>query len=91
MLQLGVAFTYIVEIPCAFLIVLPFRTTRSSLKFFKDFSPVHRLKYSDKLLLFRHGVAMLQALFQVMIILSGNYGFFNLLTLVLCVSILDDE
>lgn len=28
---------------------------------------------------------------QVLIILSGNYNFFNLLTMVLCLSLLDDQ
>ncbi|KAJ8023409.1 Lipase maturation factor 2 [Holothuria leucospilota] len=32
-----------------------------------------------------------QVFFQVAIILTGNYNFFNLLTLVLCISLLDDE
>ncbi|KAM9312656.1 lipase maturation factor 2 [Gastrophryne carolinensis] len=32
-----------------------------------------------------------QALLQVLIILTGNYNFFNLLTLVLCFSLLDDQ
>ena len=29
--------------------------------------------------------------FQVLIILTGNYGFFNLLTIILCVTLLDDQ
>lgn len=33
----------------------------------------------------------LQILLQVLIILSGNYNFFNLLTIMLCFSLLDDE
>ncbi|XP_063217415.1 lipase maturation factor 2-like [Bacillus rossius redtenbacheri] len=33
----------------------------------------------------------LQVLLQVCIILTGNYNFFNLLTICLCVSLLDDE
>lgn len=33
----------------------------------------------------------MQVLLQVLIILSGNYNFFNMLTLVLCLSLLDDE
>ncbi|XP_068131999.1 lipase maturation factor 2 [Hyperolius riggenbachi] len=32
-----------------------------------------------------------QVLLQVLIIFTGNYNFFNLLTLVLCVSLLDDQ
>lgn len=36
-------------------------------------------------------LVVLQVLLQVLIILSGNYNFFNLLTLVLCVSLLDDQ
>lgn len=34
---------------------------------------------------------ILQVLLQVLIILSGNYNFFNLLTLALCLSLLDDQ
>ncbi len=30
-------------------------------------------------------------LFQILIILTGNYGFFNLLTIILCVTLLDDQ
>ena len=33
----------------------------------------------------------LQVLFQLCIILTGNYNFFNLLTIALCVSLLDDD
>jgi hypothetical protein len=32
-----------------------------------------------------------QELLQIAIMLTGNYNFFNILTLVLCVSLLDDE
>ncbi|XP_038562697.1 lipase maturation factor 2a [Micropterus salmoides] len=46
------------------------------------FSPLRRL---------RLGAFYLQVLLQVLIILSGNYNFFNLLTLTLCTSLLDDQ
>jgi len=36
-------------------------------------------------------VSILQVLLQIAIILTGNYNFFNLLTIVLCTSLLDDE
>ncbi|XP_029378366.1 lipase maturation factor 2a [Echeneis naucrates] len=49
---------------------------------FLFFSPLRRL---------RLGAFYLQVLLQVLIILSGNYNFFNLLTLVLCLSLLDDQ
>lgn len=39
----------------------------------------------------RIGSFYLQILLQVLIILSGNYNFFNLLTLALCLSLLDDQ
>lgn len=39
----------------------------------------------------RRIAAFLLILFQLLIILSGNYGFFNLLTIVLCISLLDDQ
>lgn len=46
------------------------------------FSPLRRL---------RIGSFYLQILLQVLIILSGNYNFFNLLTIALSLSLLDDE
>uniref|UniRef100_A0A3P9I5G7 Lipase maturation factor n=1 Tax=Oryzias latipes TaxID=8090 RepID=A0A3P9I5G7_ORYLA len=46
------------------------------------FSPLRRLKL---------GAFYTQVLLQVLIILSGNYNFFNLLTLALCLSLLDDQ
>uniref|UniRef100_A0A667ZF12 Lipase maturation factor n=1 Tax=Myripristis murdjan TaxID=586833 RepID=A0A667ZF12_9TELE len=49
---------------------------------FLFFSPLRRL---------RLGAFYLQVLLQVLIILSGNYNFFNLLTLALCLSLLDDQ
>jgi hypothetical protein len=38
----------------------------------------------------RHMAAVLQIFLQVMFLVSGNYGFFNLLTIVLCLPLLDD-
>ncbi|XP_047452114.1 lipase maturation factor 2a [Mugil cephalus] len=46
------------------------------------FSPIRRL---------RLGAFYWQVLLQVLIILSGNYNFFNLLTVALCLSLLDDQ
>ncbi|XP_056273428.1 lipase maturation factor 2a [Pseudoliparis swirei] len=46
------------------------------------FSPLRRL---------RLGAFYLQVFLQVLIILTGNYNFFNLLTLALCLSLLDDQ
>ncbi|KAM9377958.1 lipase maturation factor 2a isoform 2-T2 [Pholidichthys leucotaenia] len=46
------------------------------------FSPLRRL---------RLGAFYMQVLLQVLIILSGNYNFFNLLTLTLCLPLLDDQ
>ncbi|XP_047248096.1 lipase maturation factor 2a [Girardinichthys multiradiatus] len=46
------------------------------------FSPLRRL---------RLGAFYLQVLLQVLIVLSGNYNVFNLLTLTLCLSLLDDR
>ncbi|XP_052321836.1 lipase maturation factor 2a [Oncorhynchus keta] len=45
-------------------------------------SPLRRL---------RLGAFYMQVVLQVLIILSGNYNFFNLLTLTMCLSLLDDE
>ncbi|XP_019934939.1 lipase maturation factor 2a [Paralichthys olivaceus] len=49
---------------------------------FLFFSPIRRL---------RLGSFYLQVLLQVLIILSGNYNYFNLLTLALSLSLLDDQ
>ncbi|XP_034161420.2 lipase maturation factor 2a [Pangasianodon hypophthalmus] len=49
---------------------------------FLFFSPIRRHRLS---------AFYMQVLLQVLIILSGNYNFFNLLTIVLCFSLLDDE
>ncbi|XP_065139718.1 lipase maturation factor 2a isoform X1 [Paramisgurnus dabryanus] len=49
---------------------------------FMFFSPIRR---------HRLAAFYMQVLLQVMIILSGNYNFFNILTITLCVSLLDDE
>ncbi|TRY58628.1 hypothetical protein DNTS_024780 [Danionella cerebrum] len=49
---------------------------------FLFFSPIRR----HRLVAF-----YLQMLLQVLIILSGNYNFFNILTITLCLSLLDDE
>uniref|UniRef100_A0A8C5DV39 Lipase maturation factor n=1 Tax=Gouania willdenowi TaxID=441366 RepID=A0A8C5DV39_GOUWI len=49
---------------------------------FLFFSPLRRL---------RLGAFYLQVLLQTLIILSGNYNFFNLLTLTLCLSLLDNQ
>ncbi len=38
----------------------------------------------------RHIAALLQIFLQVMFLISGNYGFFNLLTIVLCLPLFDD-
>ena len=39
----------------------------------------------------RRTAAISLILFQFLIILSGNYGFFNLLTITLCISLFDDQ
>ncbi|KAJ8373470.1 hypothetical protein SKAU_G00040500 [Synaphobranchus kaupii] len=49
---------------------------------FLFFAPLRRL---------RLGAFYLQILLQVLIIITGNYNFFNLLTIVLCFSLLDDD
>ncbi|XP_022535251.2 lipase maturation factor 2a isoform X2 [Astyanax mexicanus] len=49
---------------------------------FLFFSPIRRHRLT---------AFYMQVLLQVLIILSGNYNFFNLLTIVLCFSLLDDE
>uniref|UniRef100_A0A8C9TD55 Lipase maturation factor n=1 Tax=Scleropages formosus TaxID=113540 RepID=A0A8C9TD55_SCLFO len=46
------------------------------------FSPIRSL---------RLGAFYLQVLLQILIILTGNYNFFNLLTIILCFSLLDDD
>ncbi|KAJ8261702.1 hypothetical protein GJAV_G00157360 [Gymnothorax javanicus] len=49
---------------------------------FLFFSPIRSL---------RLGAFYMQVLLQVLIILTGNYNFFNLLTIMLCISLLDDD
>ncbi|KAM4618940.1 lipase maturation factor 2a [Polymixia lowei] len=49
---------------------------------FLFFSPLRRLRIAS---------FYMQVFLQVLIMLSGNYNFFNLLTLVLCLSLLDDQ
>ncbi|KAL2093543.1 hypothetical protein ACEWY4_010855 [Coilia grayii] len=49
---------------------------------FLFFSPIRRHRLT---------AFYMQILLQVLIILSGNYNFFNLLTIALCFSLLDDE
>ncbi|XP_066540986.1 lipase maturation factor 2a isoform X1 [Hoplias malabaricus] len=49
---------------------------------FLFFSPIRRHRLT---------AFYLQVLLQVLIILSGNYNFFNILTITLCLSILDDQ
>ncbi|KAG5273968.1 hypothetical protein AALO_G00157730 [Alosa alosa] len=49
---------------------------------FLFFSPIRRHRLT---------AFYLQLLLQVLIIFSGNYNFFNLLTITLCLSLLDDE
>lgn len=39
----------------------------------------------------RHTAALSQVSLQVLIIFSGNYGYFNLLTIVLCIPLFDDQ
>uniref|UniRef100_A0A672PYU7 Lipase maturation factor n=1 Tax=Sinocyclocheilus grahami TaxID=75366 RepID=A0A672PYU7_SINGR len=49
---------------------------------FMFFSPIRR---------HRLAAFYMQVLLQVLIILSGNYNFFNILTITLCLSLLDDQ
>ncbi|XP_063052611.1 lipase maturation factor 2a [Engraulis encrasicolus] len=49
---------------------------------FLFFSPIRRHRLT---------AFYMQVILQVLIILSGNYNFFNLLTVMLCLSLLDDE
>ena len=39
----------------------------------------------------RHANALLQVALQLVIMATGNYGFFNLLTMALCVPLIDDS
>lgn len=65
LLRFGVAMTFLIEIPGAFLLIC----------------------WNCK---FRQVGAWMQILLQVMIIVTGNYNFFNVLTMLLCVSCLVD-
>ena len=66
LLRLGVAATFVIEIPAAFLLIVPSVTVR------------------------RVG-AWLQILLQLLIIATGNYNFFNLLTIALCLTCMMGE
>lgn len=66
MLQAGVAATFVVEIPAAFIVLVPNKAVRQ-------------------------WAAWIQIFFQVGIILTGNYTFFNFLTVILCFSLLDGD
>jgi hypothetical protein len=46
--------------------------------------------FSESGRLLRLFSGIIQILFQLILILSGNYGFFNYLTIVLCISLFDD-
>ena len=59
--RIGVALTYLVEGPLAFLIIAPTKMAR-------------------------RGACLAQILFQIGIMLSGNYAYFNLLTIVLAMA-----
>jgi hypothetical protein len=65
LLRFGVAMTFLIEIPGAFLLIC------------WNFT-------------FRQVGAWMQILLQIMIIVTGNYNFFNVLTMLLCVSCLVD-
>ncbi|XP_050040711.1 lipase maturation factor 2-like [Dermacentor andersoni] len=65
-LQLGVVFTFVIEIAIPLLFFVPVRP----LRIFCFYS---------------------QVFLQMMIIATGNYNFFNLLTMTLCLSLVDDE
>ena len=59
LLRLGVAATFVIEIPATFLLISPFVTMRKV-------------------------GSWMQIFLQLLIILTGNYNFFNLLTMTLC-------
>ncbi len=40
---------------------------------------------------FRRLSGVLLIVFQILIILSGNYGFFNILTIIICITLFDDQ
>ena len=65
-LRLSVAATFVVEIPIAFLLIVPFTTIRRF-------------------------AATLQISLQIVILLTGNYTFFNLLTIVLCIPCFEND
>eukprot|EP00584_Thalassiosira_punctigera_P023066 CAMPEP_0172556072 /NCGR_PEP_ID=MMETSP1067-20121228/63106_1 /TAXON_ID=265564 ORGANISM="Thalassiosira punctigera, Strain Tpunct2005C2" /NCGR_SAMPLE_ID=MMETSP1067 /ASSEMBLY_ACC=CAM_ASM_000444 /LENGTH=694 /DNA_ID=CAMNT_0013344759 /DNA_START=1 /DNA_END=2085 /DNA_ORIENTATION=+ len=66
LLRLGVAATFVIEIPAAFLLLTPTVTTRKV-------------------------GAWMQILLQLLIILTGSYNYFNLLTMALCLPCMVSE
>ena len=66
LLRLSVAFTLLIEIPWALLVIVPLQNIR------------------------RFG-SVFQIILQVIIILTGNYNFFNILTITLCLPCIEDD
>lgn len=66
LLRLGVAATFLIEIPFALMLISPLRSFR------------------------RVGISY-QVLLQILILLTGNYNFFNILTLVLMYKVWEDD
>ena len=88
--RLSVVGTYFIEIGVPFLFFIPIRSLRL-FAFWNQVipaitAPFHSTYYSLSLI-----SLLSQIFFQLCIILTGNYNFFNLLTITLCVSLLDDR
>ena len=88
--RLSVVGTYFIEIGVPFLFFVPIRSLRL-FAFWNQVipaitAPFHSPYYSRSLI-----SLLSQIFFQLCIILTGNYNFFNLLAITLCVSLLDDS
>lgn len=91
--KVSVIGTFVIEVPVPLLFFSPVRRLRLGSFYLQvGGNPgVWFLKGVTKSSPFSLFRLILQVLLQVLIILSGNYNFFNLLTLTLCLSLLDDQ
>jgi len=91
--KLSVVGAFVIEIAVPFLFFSPIRRHRLA-AFYMQVS-VYACVWSERKKLLRVCALLwrlcVQVLFQVFIILSGNYNFFNILTITLCLSLLDDQ
>lgn len=87
-LKLNTVFANISELVVPFLFFFPIRKIRI-VAFYWQVSKFNKNGFGDKI--FTKNQLSFQVFLQVHIIATGNYNFFNLLTICLCISLLDDH